>query len=377
MLPLKLQVIRWCVAGIFAILILIFKLPYFSENFNSFYWGILSSACWLWVCWQLWIRLPLNKTGDSPLYPRLGIANQLTLLRGWLIALTAGFLLQPSPQNLLAWVPGLFYVFAVLLDRIDGWLARVKQQTTDLGTELDTVYDALGLLLVPLLAVSYGKLHWSFLFVSLAYYFFCTGIKWRQKRELPIYSLLPSNLRRTLAGFQMGFVAMALLPCFSGVFTKILGVLFMLPLLIGFVVDWLVVSGRITTWNSVLQQQVEPVFFNRLEKINWAIIQPIIRIILCVLLLVQYSYWQEVLSFGFFVSIYAIALLMILPGVSGRLGALLLLLLFLLAQTNQLLTLELLFIFAACVSLMLFGTGKFSLWQGDSDWVNRRDGESV
>jgi CDP-diacylglycerol---glycerol-3-phosphate 3-phosphatidyltransferase len=377
MSSLKQQVIFLGLIGALVIIITAFVFYYFASDFNSFYWLVLASATWLWVCWQLWEVLPLNRTEtDAPLYSRLGIANQLTLLRGGLIALTAGFLLQPVPQNELAWIPGLLYCVAAVLDRIDGWIARINQRTTQLGSELDTVYDALGLLVAPLLAVSYGKLHWSFLLVSFAFYFFRMGMNWRITRQLPVYPLLPSLLRRTLAGFQMGFVAAVLLPCFSATSTQLLGVLFMSPLLIGFLVDWLVVSGRIVTFDEISQNQITPEFFNRLEQLNLRVVQPVLRIILCILLVLFYQQSSNIIFIsGLFLLLCVIAILMLLLGIAGRIGALLILLVFTFVQTDMTPTLSVMVIFASCVSIMLFGTGKFSLWQWDDRWVNRRDGE--
>jgi CDP-diacylglycerol--glycerol-3-phosphate 3-phosphatidyltransferase len=377
MSSLKQQVIFLGLVGALVIIITAIAFYYFASHFNSFYWLLLASAAWLWICWQLWKVLPLNRTEtDAPLYSRLGIANQLTFLRGGLIALTAGFLLQPIPQNELAWIPGLLYGVAAILDRIDGWVARISRRTTQLGSELDTVYDALGLLVSPLLAVSYGKLHWSFLLVSFAFYFFRKGMNWRLARQLPVYPLLPSLLRRTLAGFQMGFVAVVLLPCFSAVSTQVLGVLFMLPLLIGFLVDWLVVSGRIVTYDQISQNQIAPEFFNRLEQLNLHVIQPVMRIILCVFLIVYYQQSSNIIFIsGFFLLLSSVAILMLLLGIAGRIGALVILLIFTFVQTDMTPTLSVLVIFSACVSIMLFGTGKYSLWQWDDRWVNRRDGE--
>ncbi len=373
---LKQQVIYSGLVGVLVVLITAIAFHYLAPGFNSFYWLFLSGLTWLWVCWQLWKLLDLNRMQmDSPLYVQLGLANQLTLLRGGLIALTAGFLLQPAPPNELVWLPGLLYGLAAILDRIDGWVARINRRTTQLGSELDTVYDALGLLVAPLLAVSYGKLHWSFLLVSLAFYFFRAGTNWRISRHLPVYPLLPSLLRRTFAGFQMGFVAVVLLPCFSASVTQLLGVLFMLPLLIGFWVDWLVVSGRIVTFDQISQNQIVPQLFNRLEQLNLCVIQPVLRIILCVFFIVYY--WQlpdEIIVPVFFILISGIALLMILLGIVGRIGALVILLMVTVVQADMTLTLDVIVIFFACVSIMLFGTGKFSFWQWDDHWINRRDG---
>ena len=87
-----------------------------------------------------------------------------------------------------------------------------------LGTELDTVYDAVGLLIAPVLAVTYGQLHWSYLLVSIAYYLFVIGIKLREFRGLRVIELPPNISRRAIAGFQMGFVAVVLLPCISSTY---------------------------------------------------------------------------------------------------------------------------------------------------------------
>jgi CDP-diacylglycerol--glycerol-3-phosphate 3-phosphatidyltransferase len=48
-----------------------------------------------------------------------------------------------------------------------------------------------------------------------------------------------------MAGIHMGFVGLALMPTLSATLLKHAAILFMLPLLLGFVWDWLVVTGRL------------------------------------------------------------------------------------------------------------------------------------
>lgn len=211
-------------------------------------WLFTSLGCWGFVLWQCQIRLSRNRSAeDAPRLTTLGTATRVTLLRGLLIAATAGFLTMPagsaSPQ--LLFVPAGLYSLAALGDALDGYLARRLRQTTLLGAELDTVLDALGLLIAPLLAILTGKLHVSYLLVSLAYYVFQWGIHWRRQHDRPVYPLPPSRLRRQLAGWQMVVVAAALWPPLPAALTQPLGVLFMTPLLIGFCRDWLAVSGRL------------------------------------------------------------------------------------------------------------------------------------
>lgn len=211
-------------------------------------WWLVSVLCWKFVVWQCHKRLSLNCDPDHDrFYTTLGQGTRITLLRGLLIAGTAGFLVVPlgDVRPWLLYIPAALYTVAALGDWVDGYLARRQQHTTRLGTELDTALDAFGLLIAPLLAVLLGKLHFSYLLVSIAYYLFQGGIRWRHRRGQPVYPLPPSALRRQLAGLQMALVATVLWPPLTGEMTRLLGMALMIPLLLGFCRDWLHVSGRL------------------------------------------------------------------------------------------------------------------------------------
>ena len=336
---------------------------------NALQWLLLADGLWAYVCWQLWRRVELNRAAESaPLYPTLGWANRLTLVRGGLIALTGGFLLQPQAAGLIAWVPGVLYAIAALLDRMDGFIARRTKHTSLLGSELDTVYDALGLLVAPLLAVGYGKVHWSFLLVSAAYYIFVWGMVWRRTYNLPVYPLMPSQLRRTLAGFQMGFVAFVLLPCFYAPLTTLMGAAFMLPILFGFIVDWLVVSGRIPT-NTRSRN-----FFDRLAEFSQYYFQPLLRALLFIAVVI-FIFLEKIHTPTLMQASLLLFATAALLGFAGRIAALCILIVATLLQGESALNAVNAAIILSSVWLMLLGTGKFSLWQWDDHWVNRRDGE--
>ena len=179
-------------------------------------WLAMAGLICAFICYQTKRRLPLNRPNpEAPLYRELGWANRLTLLRAWLIAAVAGFLFQPWPEGpALAWMPGMLYFFAAMLDRVDGYVARRAGQSSLLGNELDTVSDALGLAVASLLAFGYGQVHWSYLLLGIAYYLFHAGILWRNLRGLLVYPLPPALHRRAWAGFQMGFLVVALWPLF-------------------------------------------------------------------------------------------------------------------------------------------------------------------
>ncbi len=329
-------------------------------------WLLQSLALWA-LCWQqAWQRRTRNRAApDAPLHVSLGLANQLSLLRGLLIAATGGFLLRLPDAPLLIWAAAACYSVAAILDRVDGFVARRTRQTSLLGAELDTVYDALGLVVAPVLAVLLGKVHASYLLVSVAYYLFVLARSRRERLGLPVYPLLPSTLRRTLAGFQMGYVAVVLWPPFQAELTRVAGVAFMLPLLAGFVVDWLVVSGRIGTARAAT--------FDALAAFSERWLQPVLRLLL-VLLLAAQAVLDAAASALAQQSVTALAAVLILSGIGARLGALALLILWALWPPLALTTPLFLSLLSGTVGVLLLGSGRFSLWQGDDHWVRRHDG---
>lgn len=340
-------------------------------------WG--SAAQWLVQAGLLWILvlykargyLPLNRKGaDTVLYARLGLANQLTILRGWLIAGTGGFLFQQAPPALLAFVPAGFYAVSAIIDRIDGFAARKTGQVTEMGMELDTVFDALGLAIAPLLAVWYGKIHWSYLLVSCAYYLFQSGLGYRQKNALPLFALKPKLSRRAIAGFQMGFIAVVLFPMFQPPATRMAGFAFMLPVLTGFLIDWLVVSGRISD-QSFINHSV----LKRGEQLISSFTQPALRLFLAALLLTWPLRHTETLADSPLILSGLMALsLLVVAGIMGRAAALALVLLLGWYGSPPSLNLLEEMILPAAVWILVLGTGRFSVCTWDEDWVNRYDG---
>lgn len=330
-------------------------------------WLLQAGLLWTLVTYEARGYLSLNrKDSETSLYSQLGLANRLTILRGSLIACTGGFLFQRLPAEGLAFIPAGCYALSAIIDRLDGFVARKTGQVSQMGMKLDTAFDALGLAIAPLLAVWYGKIHWSYLLVSCAYYLFKYGQRYRQKNDLPLFALEPKLSRRAIAGFQMGFIAVVLFPMFQPPATRIAGFAFMLPVLTGFLIDWLVVSGRISDKSFINHQLLE-----RGEKLISLFTQPALRLILVGFLLTWSLRYTETSSNSPLILWTVIAGgLLILLGIMGRAAALALILLIGWMNSSQLSSL----ILPISVWILVLGTGHFSLWTWDEDWVNRYDG---
>ncbi len=346
---------------------------------EAFQWLIQAVLVWAFVCYQAGRRLSLNRPdADAALYTTLGWGNLVTLLRACFLAATAGFLFQSWPAGpVLAWVPGSIYFCGAILDRVDGYVARKTGHSSQLGNELDMLCDALGLAIASLLAFGYGQVHWSYLLFGAAYYVFHGGLLWRQHEGLPVYPLPPALHRRAWAGFQMGFLVVALWPWFYPPVTTLAGFAFMLPALIGFIVDWLFVSGRLSRQNPATDR-----FFQRLAEFSQSLLQPALRVLIVVLLILMLGIpglWSGLDSDGRTVSVlmgvgFVLGAVLVLSGITGRAACLMLIGLLGSYFAGHELRLIDAVLFCGVVWLMLFGTGRFSLWLPDDHWLNRYDG---
>jgi CDP-diacylglycerol--glycerol-3-phosphate 3-phosphatidyltransferase len=219
------------------------------ERPNASQWILQSTVITIYELALLRFGLNWNyHPAQKVLRSTLGYGTWLTIVRGALIAILAGFLFQPWPASKFfpgrfSWAPGLLYITASLLDFLDGRAARACRHETRLGAFLDINLDALGLLIAPLVAVGYGQLPAAYLSVGFAYYVYIAGIALRKKFSKPVVEPGPWRGARIIAGFQMGFVGIALLPVVKPPATTLAAYLVMLPLLAGFIRDWMIVCG--------------------------------------------------------------------------------------------------------------------------------------
>jgi CDP-diacylglycerol---glycerol-3-phosphate 3-phosphatidyltransferase len=343
--------------GVFALLYLVWRQP------GAWLWLMLTLGFGGYQFYFIWRNLYENRRDEgSPLYPKLGWANEVTIFRGSLIAMLAGFLFAPPASGPAAWLPGLLYMGAALLDFLDGYLARVTGIVSRLGTRLDMEWDSLGFLIVVSVAVVYGQINPAYLLLGAARFLFVYGTNRRIRLNQPVYALDESMVRRALAGAQMGFLAVVLLPVFPGLITKAASVLFLIPSLAHFWRDWLFVSGMIgrgtsrsedTGWFAAARAWLPLVFRNTLA-------------VLVGLLLLKELRMQSPDSE--MVVICLIALPALILGAAGRITALVVLIMsgFLLRSDPA--TLLYWLIMVVGIVVMIWGTGNFSLWKPEN-WL--------
>ncbi len=338
-------------------------------------WSALAGLTLAYELAVLWRRLPENHPpGESTPLPTLGLPNLISMARGFMLAALAGFLLSPPPEGWLAWMPGALYTAAIVVDYLDGIAARVTGRSTVLGQTLDLEFDALGILIAPLVAVWHGQLPAWFLLASAARYVFALGVWLRKRQGKPVYDLTPSTTRRALAGIQMGFISATLWPVLKPDAIALAAGVVIAPFLAGFVRDWLVVSGAVRPDSAGYRRVMDTV--GHIFR-GWLPVG--LRAITAAVMLGAWSgaifpAYRATLAHGAVLQIALLALTV--AGVAGRLAATLLLIVTGLALAGSALNPGAALIVASTSGLMVLGGGALTLWRPDEVFLARRYGGS-
>lgn len=167
-----------------------------------------------------------------------GSANRVTLLRADLVALLAGLAGHASTLAAAGWLVSIISFVILLLDGVDGWLARRNGLQSAFGARFDMEIDAFFILILALLVFQSGKAGvWVLLSGILRYAFVGAGVllPWLQQ-PLP-----PKRRRQTVCVIQ----TLALIACLSPLVAPRLGsivaALALILLVVSFSIDtvWL------------------------------------------------------------------------------------------------------------------------------------------
>jgi phosphatidylglycerophosphate synthase len=139
-----------------------------------------------------------------------GPANRVTFLRAALVVPVAALVFHPSQQDVAA-IHGLLAVavLALLLDAVDGAVARRSGRVTAFGARFDMELDALLILVLAILVWQTEKAGvWVLLIGLMRYGFVAAGWYWRWLQG----ALPPSRRRQALCVVQSGALMFALSP---------------------------------------------------------------------------------------------------------------------------------------------------------------------
>lgn len=205
----------------------------FDNRFMITAIAMFLSVCAL-VAWS-WKR----QTGQAG---RFGPANSVTFLRAVLVCWIAGSIGQAA-TDWAAWFIVIIGTTALLLDGVDGWLARKYRCATDFGARFDQEIDALLILILAILTVQTGKAGIWILLAGLLRYMFIVGALVFPKLADP---LPPSKRRQTICVVTVVGLILCLAPVVTPPVSTVLAVLTVGVLTLSFTVDtlWLLRSRR-------------------------------------------------------------------------------------------------------------------------------------
>ena len=166
--------------------------------------GFIVKTMLLFACAALWLGVYLP---DHLPHTRLGPANLVTLGRLGLTALLGGLLGESQPA--IAWLALGIAALALVLDGVDGWLARRGGWTSAFGARFDMETDALLIMLMAVLTWQLDKAGaWVLLSGAMRYMFVAAGLVLPRLRA----ALPPSRRRKTICVLQVVSLWLALAP---------------------------------------------------------------------------------------------------------------------------------------------------------------------
>lgn len=116
-------------------------------------------------------------------HPRLGAANDVTIIRAWLLSFVVALIGEP-PIATLAWFGVAGASVVAVLDGVDGWLARRTRMPSAFGARFDMEIDALLILVLSVLVWWHGKAGAWVLVSGLMRYAFVAaswGLDWMRR----------------------------------------------------------------------------------------------------------------------------------------------------------------------------------------------------
>jgi phosphatidylglycerophosphate synthase len=170
--------------------------------------------------------------GNHP-FSSFGAANQVTVVRGALVALLAG-LIGEAADVVLAALATTMATGVAVLDGVDGWLARRTRLASAFGARFDMETDALLILVLSVLAWQFGKAGLWVLGSGLLRYAFIAAGRAVAALQRP---LPPSWRRKAVAVAQIVALIVAVAPFVPAAVSAPLAAVALGTLAVSFLVD--------------------------------------------------------------------------------------------------------------------------------------------
>lgn len=172
----------------------------------------------------------------------LGWANRITLLRAILVALAAGALANNVfTQAIWLWL--VIATVALMLDGVDGWIARLTKSYSAFGARFDMELDALLILLLCIGLIQLESLGLWVLLIGLMRYFFVAASWHFTWLCAPLFA---SFRRKLVCVWQVSALLLALTPLTHPFLASVLAFSALVSLIYSFGIDirWLYKQSR-------------------------------------------------------------------------------------------------------------------------------------
>lgn len=189
--------------------------------------------------------IALGRIAETHPHDRFGAANRVTLARAGGAALFCGLALEPAmlADPAVAWIATGAALALLVLDGLDGYLARRSRLASDFGARFDMETDALLILALAALAWGTGKAGiWVLGLGLMRYCFVLAGlVRPRLARPLP-----PSQRRKAVCVLQIAVLTALLAPVIAPPAAPLLAGLAFAALAWSFLIDllWLERAAR-------------------------------------------------------------------------------------------------------------------------------------
>ncbi len=173
-----------------------------------------------------------------------GAANKVTMIRAVLVCLIGGLLAPAAPGGYLAaWAAVVAAATVLLLDGVDGWLARRTRRVSAFGARFDMETDALLALVLSVLVFQLDKAGaWIIAAGAARYGFLLAGLVLpRLRRPLP-----PRRGRQAVCVMLIGALTLCVAPAIAPIWSEALAAMVLAAVVWSFGIDvaWLLRQPR-------------------------------------------------------------------------------------------------------------------------------------